>query len=68
MTAIKYLPKLGQYVVYGGVMKEYAKFNPDGTFSGSAGISVYALSRKFDTLEEAQEAKAAHEEWEKKYR
>jgi len=67
MVAIKSFPKHHYFVVCSGVMEEYARWNSDGTFSGSAGISCHAISRRFNTLEEAKEAKAAFEEYAKKY-
>ena len=64
MIAIKSYPNLPNhrlFVVCDGVMEEYAHFNSDGTFSGAAGITCHAVSRRFSTLEEAQEAKSAFE-------
>lgn len=68
MIAIKSFPGHHYYVVCDGVMEEYARFLPDGTFAGSAGISVHHVSRRFRTLEEAQEAKAAYEAYAAKYK
>lgn len=68
MIAIKSSPKRPRFVVCDGVMEEYAKFQPDGTFQGSAGISVFAVSRAFPTLEEAKEAMEAYKAYAAKYR
>ena len=68
MIAIKSFPNHNWYVVCDGVMEEYARFNSDGTFSGSAGITVYHVSRRFRTLTEAEEAKAAYEKYAAKYK
>ena len=68
MIAIKSYPNHHQYVVCDGVMREYASFLPDGTFTGNAGISVHAVSRRFESLEEAEEAKKAYEEYAAKYK
>ena len=67
MVAIKKFPNHNYFVVCDGVMEEYARFNDDGTFCGSAGISVFCVSRRFRTLKEAEEAKAAYEEYAKTY-
>lgn len=67
MIAIKKFPKSGKYAVCVGVMEEYAKFNADGTFSNDAGIGMKVMSRKFDTLEEAKEAKEALESYKRKF-
>ena len=68
MVAIKYFTKSKKFQVYYGVMAEYAKFNSNGTYSGNAGISERSVSRMFDSLEEAEEAKKAFEEYSRKYR
>lgn len=68
MIAIKSFPKHNYFVVCDGVMEEYARFQPDGTFCGSAGICVFCVSRRFKTLTEAQEAKKAYEAYAAKYK
>jgi len=68
MIAIKSFPNHHYYVVCDGVMEDCARFLPDGTFAGSAGISVFQVSRRFRTLEEALEAKSAYEAYCAKYK
>ena len=71
MVAIKSFPNLPHhktFIVCDGVMEEYAHFMPDGTFSGAAGIGVHAVSRRFQTLEEAKKAMDAYLKYAKKYK
>ena len=68
MIAIKSFPNHNWYVVCDGVMEECARFREDGTFCGSAGISVHHVSRRFTTLAQAEEAKAAYEAYCAKYK
>lgn len=68
MVAIKCFPNHRYFVVCDGVMEEYARFNEDGTFCGSAGISVVHVSRRFSTLEEAREAMSAYKAYAAKYK
>lgn len=49
-----------KFAVCDGVLPEYARMNPDGTFSGAAGIGVVHVSRWFTKLEEAQRAEEAY--------
>lgn len=67
MIAIKYYPSTKKYVVCDGVMEEYATLAADGTFTGAAGITVQIVSKRFNTLEEATEAKNAYTEYARKY-